>query len=60
MSSSNFWPGTNIPKSRGNAFDWRGRRPSLKWHTPNVTPPKPSFKAFGTGPTIQNLRGKKQ
>ena len=19
----NFWPGTNIRKSRGNAFDWR-------------------------------------
>ena len=20
----NYWPGTKIPKSRGNAFDWRG------------------------------------
>ncbi len=19
----NYWPGTNIPRSRGNAFDWR-------------------------------------
>lgn len=19
-----FWPGTKIPKSQGNAFDWRG------------------------------------
>lgn len=21
----NYWPGTNIPKSTGNAFDWRGK-----------------------------------
>ena len=20
-----YWPGTNIPKSTGNAFDWRGK-----------------------------------
>ena len=20
-----FWPGTKIPRSRGNAFDWRGK-----------------------------------
>lgn len=20
-----YWPGTNIPKSQGNAFDWQGQ-----------------------------------
>lgn len=25
-----YWPGTNIPKSRGNAFDWRNfKRPPI-------------------------------
>ena len=32
----NYWPGTNIPKSQGNAFtSWKENRPSLannlKW-----------------------------
>ena len=22
-ASMKYWPGTNIPKSKGNAFDWR-------------------------------------
>ena len=25
MQQQQFWPGTRIPKSRGNAFDWRGK-----------------------------------
>lgn len=25
----NYWPGTNIPKSRGNAFDWHGNTSRL-------------------------------
>lgn len=26
----NYWPGTNIPKSSGNAFtDWKDGRPSI-------------------------------
>jgi len=24
-----YWPGTKIVKSRGNAFDWRGRQSQL-------------------------------
>ncbi len=24
-----YWPGTNIVKSRGNAFDWRGEKSEL-------------------------------
>lgn len=27
----NYWPGTNIVKSRCNAFDWRGQPPQLDW-----------------------------
>lgn len=23
MTTSIYWPGTNIPKSNGNAFDWK-------------------------------------
>lgn len=23
MNNMNYWNGTNIPKSKGNAFDWR-------------------------------------
>ena len=24
-----YWPGTNVPKSRGNAFDWKGNRSQI-------------------------------
>lgn len=26
MTTQNYWPGTNIPKSHGNAFDWKGKQ----------------------------------
>ena len=32
---SPFWAGTSIPKSRGNAFDWRGKESTIT-KTPEI------------------------
>lgn len=29
MQQQQYWPGTRIPKSRGNAFDWQGERSKI-------------------------------
>ena len=26
-----YWPGSNILKSKNNAFDWRSWKPQIKW-----------------------------
>lgn len=36
MSNSIYWPGTKIPKSNGNAFDWK----SLPSRVPRDTTPR--------------------
>ena len=28
----NCWPGTNIPKSTGNAFDWQSKKSEITKH----------------------------
>ena len=65
-TAKNFWPGTGIPVSRGNAFDWRGRPSALAdsdrayYHPPRHDKTRRGKKAFGdaVGGTIVGLSGK--
>lgn len=49
MTSSIFWPGTGIPRSTWNAFDWRGRPSSLAEADPTYFRPKKQAKQPATG-----------
>ncbi len=54
----NYWPGTNIPRSRGNAFDWRHHRTGFdldSFRKPVKSAPAQET-AFGTaGGTIHGM-----
>lgn len=56
---SNFWPGTNTPKSQGNAFDWRNCPSGIQWSSvmrQAVNARQPD--AFGDGGTMVGLSEK--
>ena len=61
-----YWPGTAIPKSRNNAFNWRGEPSSLAdqdrayYHPPRHDKALRGKKAFGdsSGGTIVGLSNK--
>jgi len=54
----NYWPGTNIPRSRGNAFDWRNYKTGFDvaaFRKQAKSAPAPET-AFGTvGGTIHGM-----